>query len=135
MAANPLGAETAHAGDHAGDTVHASGEAHGTVNGYVTGFALSAILTVIPFWLVMGGALGDAALTAVAVMAFGVAQIIVQMIYFLHMNARSEGGWTLMAFVFTAIIIVIAVVGSIWVMHHMNTHMMPMTHEDAARLP
>lgn len=120
---------SAHSHEAAGHT-HESGEAHGTVGGYVTGFALSAVLTVIPFWLVMSGVLGSPALTAVAVLALGVAQIVVQMVYFLHMNSRSEGGWTLMAFVFTVIIIVIAVVGSIWVMHHLNIHMMPV-HEEA----
>ncbi|MFD2248763.1 cytochrome o ubiquinol oxidase operon protein cyoD [Pseudochelatococcus lubricantis] len=131
MAANPHDAGTVHAGNHR----HDSGEAHGTVNGYVTGFVLSAILTVIPFWLVINGTLGSPALTAIAVMALGVAQIVVQMVYFLHMNARSEGGWTLMAFVFTIIIIVIAIAGSMWVMHHLNTHMMPMTPEQAQSLP
>ncbi|MGI6246036.1 MAG: cytochrome o ubiquinol oxidase subunit IV [Pseudochelatococcus sp.] len=125
MAANSHEAGAAHAGAH----VHDSGEAHGTVGGYVTGFVLCAILTVIPFWLVIAGPLGDAGLTALAVMALGVAQIVVQMIFFLHMNRRSEGGWTFMAFVFTIIIILIAVTGSMWVMHHLDLNMMPMKHE------
>lgn len=126
---------TAQSHDAAGHR-HESGEAHGTVGGYVTGFVLSAILTVIPFWLVMSGALGSTTLTAVAVLGLGVAQIVVQMVYFLHMNGRSEGGWTLMAFVFTVIIIFIAVIGSIWVMSHLHDHMMPaMTPEDARALP
>lgn len=126
---------SAHSHD-AAEHRHQSGEAHGTVGGYVTGFLLSAILTVIPFWLVMSGVLGSTTLTAIAVLGFAVAQIVVQMVYFLHMNGRSEGGWTLMAFVFTAIIIFIAVIGSIWVMSHLHSHMMPeMTVEDARALP
>jgi cytochrome o ubiquinol oxidase operon protein cyoD len=47
------------------------------------------------------------------------------MIYFLHMNTRAEGGWSLMALIFTAILLVIVLSGSIWVMFHMNANMMP----------
>ena len=55
---------------------------------YMIGFVLSVVLTAIPFWLVMSGALGSNQLTAFAIMAFAVVQIVVHMIYFLHMNAR-----------------------------------------------
>ncbi|MBB3809643.1 cytochrome o ubiquinol oxidase subunit IV [Pseudochelatococcus contaminans] len=130
MGAKLPDAATAHSGAQ-----HHSGEAHGTVGGYITGFILSAILTVIPFWLVMSGALADTALTALAVAALGALQIVVHMVYFLQMNGRSEAGWTLSAFIFTVIIIAIAVVGSVWVMHHLDVNMMPMTHEDARTLP
>jgi len=41
------------------------------------------------------------------------------------MNSKSEQGWTLMALVFTIIIIVIALAGSLWVMFNMNLNMMP----------
>jgi len=60
------------------------------------------------------------------VMVFAVAQIIVHMIYFLHMSGKSEGGWTMMALIFTIILVVITLSGSIWVMYHMNTNMMPL---------
>ncbi|WP_414884843.1 cytochrome o ubiquinol/quinol oxidase subunit IV, partial [Sphingomonas sp. Leaf412] len=46
-------------------------------------------------------------------------------IYFLHMNTKSEGGWTMMALIFTVIVVVIALTGSLWVMYHMNQNMMP----------
>ena len=51
------------------------------------------------------------------------------MIYFLHMNAHSEGGWTMMALIFTVVLVVIALAGSLWVMYHLNTNMMPMPHD------
>ena len=92
---------------------------------YMIGFGLSVILTAIPFWLVMTGVLGDPQLTAFTIMGFAVAQILVHMIYFLHMNTRSEGGWTMMAAIFTIIVVVIALSGSLWVMYHLNTNMMP----------
>ena len=65
-------------------------------------------------------------------MAFAFAQIVVHMICFLHMNTRSEGGWTVMALAFTVVVVVITLSGSIWVMYHLNTNMMPMQARIAA---
>ena len=63
-------------------------------------------------------------------MAFAVVQILVHMVYFLHMNTQSEGGWNMLALIFTLVLLVITLSGSIWVMYHMNTNMMPgMNHE------
>jgi cytochrome o ubiquinol oxidase operon protein cyoD len=103
---------------------HDDGHDHGTYRSYFIGFILSAVLTAIPFALVMTGVLPPAAAGA-AVVGFAVVQIIVQMICFLHMNPRSEGGWNLLALVFTLIILVIVISGSLWVMHHLQVNMMP----------
>lgn len=97
---------------------------HGTTKSYLIGFALSAVLTAIPFWLVMTGALTPAA-TAAAVVAMAVAQILVHTVCFLHVNTRAEGGWTLLAYVFTGVLLLILIVGSIWIMYHLNTNTMP----------
>ena len=117
------------------DHGHGHEAGHGSLKGYMIGFILSVILTAIPFWLVMTGALDSKLLTAVLVMGIGVVQIVVHMVYFLHMNPRSEGGWTMMALIFTLIIVGIAIAGSLWVMHHLNTNMMPMTHEMMKNMP
>ncbi|MBZ9776572.1 cytochrome o ubiquinol oxidase subunit IV [Mesorhizobium sp. CO1-1-8] len=98
---------------------------HGSLRGYLTGFGLSVVLTAIPFWLVMTNALGNQMASAIAIMAFAVVQIIVHMVFFLHMNTRSESGWTMMALIFTLILVVIALTGSLWVMYHLNVNMMP----------
>ncbi|MBY0299720.1 MAG: cytochrome o ubiquinol oxidase subunit IV [Methylobacterium sp.] len=114
---------------------HHSPGAHGSVRSYVTGFVLSVVLTAIPFWLVMGGVLGDTLKTSIVIMAFAAVQIVVHMIYFLHMNTKSEGGWTFMALVFTLTLVVITLVGSIWVMYHMDQNMMPMSPHEALQRP
>ena len=102
---------------------------------YVTGFVLSVILTAIPFWLVMNGVIASAGMTAAVILGFAAVQIVVHMIYFLHMNSRAEGGWTLMALIFTVVIIFIAVSGSLWIMYHLNANMMPMTPEMMKNMP
>lgn len=96
-----------------------------TLRTYVTGLVLSALLTAVPFWIVMTGAISASGLAKAAVIAFAVAQIIVQTVTFLHVNARAQGGWTLIAYVFTAVLLVITIVGSIWIMYHLNLNMMP----------
>ncbi|WP_430911664.1 cytochrome o ubiquinol oxidase subunit IV [Methylobacterium sp. sgz302541] len=119
------------AGHHGDGHGHDASAAHGSFKGYVTGFVLSVILTAIPFWLVMADVLKDAVWTTVVILAFAVVQIVVHMIYFLHMNTKSEGGWTILALIFTITLVVITLTGSIWVMHHLNTNMMPMSAHDA----
>ena len=111
--------------DNAHGHGHSSGEAHGTRRDYITGFVLSVILTAIPFALVMSGIITDSRITAGIVMVFALVQIVVHMVYFLHMNSKSENGWTLMALIFTIVVVTICLAGSLWVMFHMNANMMP----------
>jgi cytochrome o ubiquinol oxidase operon protein cyoD len=114
---------------------HGDGASHSTLKGYLTGFVLAVILTAIPFWIVMSGGLGKSNTTALVIMGFAVVQIVVHMIYFLHMNARSEGGWTMLALIFTLVLVVITLTGSIWVMYHLNHNMMPATAHDMQNMP
>ncbi|KAB1072391.1 cytochrome o ubiquinol oxidase subunit IV [Methylobacterium planeticum] len=120
-------AETAHHTDGQG---HGEAGSHGTFKSYMTGFVLSVVLTAIPFWLVMADVLGDNRTTSLVIMAFAVVQIVVHMIYFLHMNTKSEGGWTFLALIFTLTLVVITLIGSLWVMYHLNANMMPMSAHD-----
>ena len=109
---------------HTGNPGDASGHGHG--RGYWVGTILAILLTAIPFWLVMSGALHDAQTTTIVIFAMALAQIVVHVVCFLHLDTRSEGGWTLLAFLFTTIIVVLTIGGSIWVMYHLNANMMPM---------
>ncbi|HEX2603605.1 MAG TPA: cytochrome o ubiquinol oxidase subunit IV, partial [Oxalicibacterium sp.] len=79
---------------------------HATVRGYLTGFVLSVVLTAIPFWLVMAKVL-PASATVPVILGFAAVQVIVHMVYFLHMNTKVEGGWSFLALLFTVIVVVI----------------------------
>jgi cytochrome o ubiquinol oxidase operon protein cyoD len=94
------------------------------------------ILTAIPFWLVMSGA-STASCPHRLRSSWGWVpiQIVVHMVYFLHMNPRSEGGWTMMALMFTMVLVAITLAGSLWVMHHLNANMMPMSPEMMKNMP
>jgi len=106
---------------------------HASMRDYVIGFVMSVILTAIPFWLVMERPLSDGATVAV-IMVFAAVQIVVHMVFFLHMSPKAEGGWSITSLTFTIIIVVIMLAGSLWVMHHLNTNMMPPMH-DTSQLP
>ncbi|MFA9219423.1 MAG: cytochrome o ubiquinol oxidase subunit IV, partial [Sphingomonadaceae bacterium] len=79
----------------------------------------------IPFWLVMAKVFDKSSTTAAVILAFAAVQVVVHMVYFLHMNGKVEGGWSMLAMLFTAVLLVIVLSGSIWVMYHMNVNMMP----------
>ena len=104
---------------------HEGGAPHGSRRGYWIGFLLSVVLTAIPFALVMTGAIADTRVTAGIVMAAAAIQIVVHMVFFLHMSTKSESGWTFMALAFTLVVLVIVISGSLWVMYNMNQNMMP----------
>lgn len=109
-------------GDH--DPMH---EHQGSLRGYLTGFVLAAILTVIPFWLVMDHVITNRPLLILAILALAVVQIFVHIVFFLHLDTRSESGWNMMTFIFTAVLVIIVLGASIWVMYAENANMMPMS--------
>jgi cytochrome o ubiquinol oxidase operon protein cyoD len=110
----------AHHDDH-----HKEEGPHSSFSGYMLGFMASVFLTAIPFWLVMGDVFSSRNTTVLIILAFALVQILVHMVYFLHMNFQSEGGWTMLSLIFTVILLFITLAGSLWVMHHMNVNMMP----------
>ena len=110
---------------HHDDHDHQDAGPHSTLSGYLVGFVLSVILTAIPFWLVMGKVIADKGTMALVLGVFAVAQILVHMVFFLHMNGKIEGGWTLLSTLFTVIFVAVGIAGTLWVMFHMNANMMP----------
>lgn len=111
------------AADHAHDEFQEAG--HFTRRTYISGFLAAAALTAIPFWIVMSGAIVDRAVAAAVVVGLAIVQILVHSFAFLHLNAKAQGGWTLVAYVFTAVLVAITIGGSIWIFWHLNINMMP----------
>lgn len=99
------------------------GASHGSLKSYMIGFILSVILTVIPFAMVMSDSASHSLIVG-TVVASAVIQIVVHLVFFLHMNTSSEDRWNLVAFLFTVVIIFIVVVGSLWIMYNLNVNMM-----------
>lgn len=100
-----------------------TGAGHGTMKSYVIGFILSILLTIIPYMIVVNHMLVGVALVA-SIVILGVFQLLVQLVFFLHLSTKSEQRWNLLTFVFTLVILLILVVGSLWIMWNLNYHMM-----------
>ena len=109
------------------DPVHdETGEgAHFTLRTYLTGFVVAALLTAIAFWIAMTGSIANVAAAKAVIVVLAIAQIGVQTWAFLHLNARTQEGWKLIAYVFTAVILVVTIAGSLWIMTHLSSNMMP----------
>jgi cytochrome o ubiquinol oxidase operon protein cyoD len=114
---------------------HVEDDLHISLKGYMTGFILSVVLTAIPFWLVMGKVFDKPGTTAIVILAFAAVQIVVHMVYFLHLNAQSQGGWNMLALIFTVVLVVITLSGSLWVMFHLNHNMMPASMHEMRNMP
>ncbi len=98
--------------------------AHGSVKSYAVGFLLSVVLTVVPFWLVMSGSF-DKWTTVITILLFAVVQIAVHLKYFLHLTlTNGEGRLNTLTFLFSALIIVLVVGLSIWIIYASNAMMM-----------
>jgi cytochrome o ubiquinol oxidase operon protein cyoD len=96
---------------------------HGSLKSYIVGFILSIVLTLLSFGCVMSGAVPHD-LILPGIMVFCVAQVLVQLVFFLHLSAAPGQRDNLSIGVFTVLIIAIVVVGSLWVLHNMNVNMM-----------
>ncbi|MCG5076000.1 cytochrome o ubiquinol oxidase subunit IV [Paraburkholderia tagetis] len=98
-------------------------ESHGSLSGYLAGFVLAVVLTAASFWLVLhGGFSRETALIGLAVLA--VVQILVHLVFFLHMNSSSSQRWNVTAFAYTVLTVLIIVGGTLWVMHNVGMNMM-----------
>jgi cytochrome o ubiquinol oxidase operon protein cyoD len=101
----------------------AAGASHGSMKSYVLGFVYAVILTVVPFAMVMSGAF-PRGFTIITMFVLAAVQVLVHLVYFLHMDRSSAQRWNVMVFAFSVLIIAIVVVGSLWVLHNMNANMM-----------
>ena len=103
--------------------IDSTGASKGSLKSYLTGFGLSLILTAIPFALVMSGTLSFSA-TLVGIISAGIVQILVHLHYFLHLDTSSAARWNVLAILFTLLIMIIFVGGSLWIMSNLNYRMM-----------
>lgn len=104
--------------------VHSSaGASQSSHQSYNVGFLLAAILTLVPFGLAMYPSL-PRHLTFLLVLVCAVVQILVHMLFFLHLTTAREQRWSLVAMVFTVVIIVLLVGLSLWIMYYVHANML-----------
>jgi cytochrome o ubiquinol oxidase operon protein cyoD len=104
-------------------TTDSSGASRGTYGSYGIGFILSITLTLIAFGVVMSGALSRPVIL-VTITITAVAQILVQLHYFLHLDTSSSLRWNMLALIFTILLMALFAGGSLWIMYSLNYRMM-----------
>lgn len=96
---------------------------HSSGRSYGTGFIIAILLTNAAFLLVVSKALTGWGLAA-ALSALAVAQLWVQLRFFLHLGREDKPKWNLLMFLFAVMVVVILVFGSLWIMKNLNYHSM-----------
>ena len=93
-----------------------------TFKSYALGFVLSILLTLAAYFLVVNHLITGSMLVF-TILALAVIQLWVQLILFLHVGQESGPHWKLAAWISTAGLILIVVIGSLWIMNNLSYHM------------
>lgn len=108
----------------------------GSMKSYVIGFVLSIVLTLAAYVAVVAE-LFDKSTVVTFIIVLAIAQLLVQLLFFLHLGRESKPRLNLTAFLFMLLVVVILVFGSLWIMNNLDYNMMSpdemethMQHED-----
>ena len=94
------------------------------INPNLSGSSLSLILTLAVYRIVTYHELTDSLLT-VTILIFAVLQALIQLFFFLHLGIESKPHWGMITFLFTVLVIIIVIGGSLWIMSNLNYDLMP----------
>ena len=101
-----------------------------TFNTYAIGFGASLLLTALAFFLAAkhvetGHLFPPHPLIIYLLLGIAVLQFVIQLIFFLHLGMGSKQRLNLAIFISTISVVLIIVIGSIWIMNHLNYNMTP----------
>ncbi len=107
---------------------HATGN-RGSERKYTIGFILSVTLTLVAYFFVQshvnsGHDSYSHVFLTVTVLGLALAQLIVQLQFFIHLGHESGPRWNKLAFMFMLLVVFILVGGSIWIMENLHYNMM-----------
>jgi cytochrome o ubiquinol oxidase operon protein cyoD len=91
---------------------------------YVIGFVLSVIFAVLSFYLVTHHLLATNSMLYAALTVLLILQVLVQAIFFFRLSTETmDDRWNFLIFVFSLLIMLIVVSGSLWIMYNLNYYM------------
>ena len=100
------------------------GTGHKTFGIYLFGFIACIVLTLIPFAAVMYHPFSHGH-TFLIMIVSAIFQFFVQVICFLRLNTKSEQGLiNVLSFMFSIVVLLVLIGGSLWIMYHLNYNMM-----------
>lgn len=89
---------------------------------YVIGLALALILTGVSFWVASTSALWGPGVAA-GLVVLAIAQMGVHLVFFLHITTGPDNTNNVLALAFGVLIVFLVMIGTIWIMAHMNANM------------
>jgi cytochrome o ubiquinol oxidase subunit IV len=90
-----------------------------TFKSYAVGFLLSCALTLASYFFVTKEIFSKKA-TILGIAMLGIIQAYVQLIYFFHLNKEPKPRFNLAVCLFMALVAVILVFGSLWIMYNLD---------------
>ena len=118
-------AEDTHPADIApGDEHPETHEIAKGVHGYLIGLGLATLLTIVSFFIARTTLVWGPSIP-VALCVLAIAQMGVHLVYFLHITSGPDNINNVMALAFGVLIVFLLIVGSLWIMMHLNQNMMP----------
>lgn len=97
-------------------------EQDGSFWSYFVGFILSILLTLSSYFFVSNQIVEGWHLI-LAISGLALLQVIVQVVLFLHLGSKAMPSWSISAFFFMINIVLIIVIGSLWIMSHLDYNM------------
>lgn len=89
---------------------------------YLTGFLLAIVLTAASFWVTLSGGLA-AKTTLISVGLLGIVQLVVHLRFFLHIDRSRQKREDLDLIMFTTLVVLIIVLGTIWILGNLADRM------------
>lgn len=90
---------------------------------YLIGAVVATILTFVSYFTVTHQWLMGTVTIATSLLVLAVVQMIAQLVFFLHLDHEAKPRWRTTSFVFTFTMLMVVVVGSLWIMMHLNYRM------------
>ena len=91
---------------------------------YFIGFINCCVLTLFSFWCVMSQRFSKSE-TLILILGSAFIQLLVQVIFFLRLSTKTKQGKTnTMSFLFTCVVLISIMLGSLWIMGNLNYYMM-----------
>ena len=93
------------------------------VQRYVIGFGAALLLSVLAYLLITQRWVGSAKLAMLVLLLLAVIQLIVQLVCFLHLSLEGRSRNRTFSFIFTILMMLIIVIGSLWIMNNLDYRM------------
>jgi cytochrome o ubiquinol oxidase subunit IV len=108
-----------------GDELASGAEIAVGIRGYLIGLGLAVLATIVSFYISGATLVWQPSIPA-ALIVLAIAQIGVHIVFFLHITTRPDSMNNVMALTFGVFVVFVLIVGSVWIMFHLNHNMIPM---------